>query len=116
MPKVKMAGPMEFFHDMEAKGGPTQEYCGELYFSAHRGVYTSQAAVKYYNRKNELLLREAELWCSLAREAGMQYPKEELEEAWKNVLLHQFHDILPGSSIARVYEDAVREHKKVQAA
>lgn len=116
MPKVKMAGPMEFFHDMEAKGGPTQEYCGELYFSAHRGVYTSQAAVKYYNRKNELLLREAELWCSLAKEAGMPYPKEELEEAWKNVLLHQFHDILPGSSIARVYEDAVREHKKVQAA
>ncbi len=114
IPKVKMAGPMEFFHDMEAKGGPTQEYCGELYFSAHRGVYTSQAAVKYYNRKNELLLREAELWCSLAKATGMPYPKEELEEAWKNVLLHQFHDILPGSSIARVYEDAVREHKKVE--
>lgn len=113
-PKVKMAGPMEFFHDMEKKGGPTQEYCGELYFSAHRGVYTSQAAVKYYNRKNELLLREAELWCSLAKEEGMSYPKEELEEAWKNVLLHQFHDILPGSSIARVYEDAVAEHKKVE--
>ena len=119
LPKVKMAGPVEFFRDMEAMGGPTQTYTGELYFSAHRGVFTSQAAVKYYNRKNELLLREAELWNSLAMTVSSHpyaYPAEELEKAWKTVLLHQFHDILPGSGIGRVYEDAVREHKKVETA
>lgn len=48
--KVKMAGPLEFFHDMEAQGGPANTYVGELYFSAHRGTYTSQAMVKQNNR------------------------------------------------------------------
>jgi len=104
--KVKMAGPMEFFQDMEEQGGPADTYVGELYFSAHRGVYTSQAMVKKNNRKSELALREMEVWSSLAMSDGMEYDLKRADGLWKEVLLHQFHDILPGSSIARVYEEA----------
>ena len=105
-PKVKLEGPIEFFQDMEAEGGPKHTYTGELYFSAHRGTYTSQAMVKNNNRRCELSMRDLELWGTLAAQKGQTYPAEAIERLWKEVLLHQFHDILPGSSIARVYEDA----------
>ena len=112
MPRIKMEGPVQFFEDMEAKGGPKDTYVGELYFSAHRGVYTSQAAIKKGNRQSELALREAEMWGSLASAAtGFAYPLPRMDAAWKKLLLNQFHDILPGSSIARVYEDARRDHR-----
>ena len=103
---IKMAGPMEFFQDMEEKGGPKNTYVGELYFSAHRGTYTTQASIKKNNRKGELTMRELEFWSAFAALCGMKYPKEKIEELWKVVLLHQFHDILPGTSLERVYEEA----------
>lgn len=105
-PKVKQANPITFFKDMEAEGGPKHTYTGELYFSAHRGTYTSQAMVKQNNRRCELSMRELELWSTLAALKGKAYPAEAVERLWKEVLLHQFHDILPGSSIARVYQEA----------
>lgn len=105
-PKVKLEGPKEFFEDMEKEGGPKNTYTGELYFSAHRGTYTSQAMVKQNNRKCELAMRELEMWGALAERKGKVYPLAEADALWKEVLLHQFHDILPGSSIARVYEEA----------
>ena len=110
MPRVKMASPTTFFEDMEAQGGPQHTYVGELYFSAHRGVYTSQAAIKRGNRKGELALREAEMWGAMAMLRGEAYPLARMDAAWKKLLLNQFHDILPGSSIARVYEEARRDH------
>ena len=111
MPRVKSASPTQFFKDMEDKGGPQHTYVGELYFSAHRGVFTSQAAIKKGNRKSELALREAEMWGSVAMSRGQEYPLARMDAAWKKLLLNQFHDILPGSSIARVYVDARRDHK-----
>ena len=111
--KVKMAGPMEFFRDMEEKGGPVNTYVGELYFSAHRGTDTSQAAVKKNNRRSELAMREAELWSSLAAERGLHYDLEKADALWKEILLHQFHDILPGSRIGRVYEEAKKAHQAI---
>lgn len=115
MPRMKIEGPVQFFEDMEAGGGPQHTYVGELYFSAHRGVYTSQAAIKKGNRKAELMLREAEVWGSLAMLGGAEYPLARMDAAWKKLLLNQFHDILPGSSIARVYEDARADHKWIIA-
>lgn len=103
---IKMAGPMEFFQDMDEKGGPKNTYVGELYFSAHRGTYTTQALMKKNNRKGEFTMRELEFWSAFATLCGMAYPKEKIEELWKVVLLHQFHDILPGTCIERVYEEA----------
>ena len=106
-PRTVMAGPAEFFHDMEAEGKPVNTWSGELYFTAHRGTYTSQAAIKRNNRKAELALRELELWGALAgRKGAYAFPAERTEELWKEVLLHQFHDILPGSGIGCIYEEA----------
>ena len=111
--KVKMAGPLEFFHDMEAQGGPENTYVGELYFSAHRGTYTSQAMVKQNNRRCELALREMEMWSTLAMNKGMAYDFSKADALWKELLLHQFHDILPGSSIAKVYVDAEKAFHEI---
>ena len=111
--RVKLAGPLEFFTDMEKAGGPKHTYAGELYFSAHRGTYTSQAMIKQKNREGELALREMEMWSCLAEAEGWQYPLEKADGLWKTLLLHQFHDILPGSSIARVYVEAREAMEKL---
>jgi alpha-mannosidase len=107
VPKVKIASPVAYFEDQEAKGWPDARYVGELYFQAHRGTYTSQAQTKRGNRKSELALREAEMWgCAAAALGDFEFSPETLSETWTAVLLNQFHDILPGSSIRRVYEEA----------
>jgi len=86
----------------------------ELYLQFHRGCYTTHADQKYYNRRCERLLYQAELWSSCASLlAGYEYPQAQLEQAWKAVLFNQFHDILPGSSIPEVFRDANQTWKKV---
>ncbi len=116
MPRVKVASPITFFSDMEAAGGPNHTYVGELYFSAHRGVYTAQAAIKKGNRLGEINLREAEMWGALAQRKGHAYPYADMDAQWKLLLLNQFHDILPGSSIERVYVEARQDHQNIIAA
>ncbi len=107
LPRVKLASPEAFFRDLSKHGLPTERYMGELYFQAHRGTYTSQARTKRGNRKSEFALREAELWGVAARTLnGFDFTPQTLTDAWRNVLLNQFHDVLPGSSIHRVYEEA----------
>lgn len=111
LPRVVKSNPAAFFADLAAKGLPKENYVGELYFQAHRGTYTSQAKTKKGNRKSELALREAELWATAARiHAGLGFTPHSLREAWTKVLLNQFHDILPGSSIGRVYQEAEGAH------
>jgi alpha-mannosidase len=115
VPKTRMASPIEYFRDQEARGTHNR-YVGELYFQAHRGTYTSQARTKRGNRKSELALREAELWGAAARVlVGFAFPTDAIDKAWKTVLLNQFHDILPGSSIHRVYEEAEAGYADVLA-
>jgi alpha-mannosidase len=81
----------------------------ELYLELHRGCYTNHADQKWFNRRCEDMLYETELFASLSHLiTGAAYPRAELEAAWKKVLLNQFHDILPGSSITAVFEDANR--------
>ncbi|MHB0855973.1 MAG: alpha-mannosidase [Anaerolineae bacterium] len=88
---------------------------GELYLETHRGTYTSQAATKRANRKNELLLRDAEMLGVLANGLGAGLDLAPLRRAWESVLLLQFHDILPGSSIGEVYREALVEYAQVEA-
>src|SRR5205814_9953508 len=88
-------------------------WSGELYLEFHRATYTTQAAMKAGNRRSEHLLREAELWSSVAALAGRAYPYDELDRIWKEVLLHQFHDILPGSSIAWVHREAREAYQRI---
>ncbi len=85
----------------------------ELYLEFHRGTYTSIGKNKRNNRKLEVLLGEAELLGVFAKVyMGEEYPAEELDRVWKILMLHQFHDILPGSSIEAVYQDSDAEYKK----
>ncbi len=113
VPKVKMASPIEYFKDQASKP-VSARYVGELYFQAHRGTYTSQARTKRGNRKSELALREAEMWGVAARALkGFRYPADTMDKAWKAVLLNQFHDIIPGSSIHRVYQEAEAAYESV---
>lgn len=115
MPKTKMESPIKFFSDMEEQGGPKNTYVGELYFTAHRGVYTSQAKTKKGNRKSELMLREAEFIGALAEQRGYRFPYDKMDRLWKIVLTNQFHDILPGSSIGKVYEKVEKDYSELQA-
>lgn len=115
-PRVTLATPAEFFTEAETEHPGAAVWSGELYLEMHRGTYTSQLKTKQGNRHSEHLLREAELWCATAAVAGlMNYPYDALDELWKTVLLHQFHDILPGSSIAWVHRDAQQAYERVGA-
>ncbi|MBA3826552.1 MAG: alpha-mannosidase, partial [Ktedonobacterales bacterium] len=91
-------------------------WAGELYFEYHRGTYTSQARTKRNNRLAERDLHNAEWLAALAQHmAGQPYPFATLDAAWQVVLTHQFHDILPGSSISEVYQDAEANYAQVRA-
>ena len=105
---VKQEQSIEFFHRLEAGKERYKTFKGELYLEKHQGTYTTQARNKKYNRKMEKLLREAEFALIVT---GADYPQEELEAIWKEVLLYQFHDILPGSSIKRVYDESLERYE-----
>ncbi|MCP4537860.1 MAG: alpha-mannosidase [Chloroflexi bacterium] len=116
MPRVQTGTLTEYFQDLETRGIPDARYVGELYFQAHRGTYTSQAKTKRGNRKSEFALREAEMWGAAAQALGkesFEFPTEKIDEAWKLILLNHFHDIIPGSSIQRVYEEAEADYAAV---
>ncbi|MFF0288021.1 alpha-mannosidase [Streptomyces sp. NPDC005262] len=117
-PRVEIEKPSAFFAAAEeeyAEQAPV--WSGELYLELHRATYTTQAKTKQGNRRSEHLLREAELWATAAalRTPGYAYPYEALDRVWKTVLLHQFHDILPGSSIAWVHREARDTYEEVRA-
>ncbi|MBB5069655.1 alpha-mannosidase [Saccharopolyspora gloriosae] len=115
-PTVQLDSPAEFFAAAETDHRDPAVWSGELYLEFHRGTYTSQARTKQGNRRSEHLLREAELWSTTATVAlGRDYPHEQLDALWKTVLLHQFHDILPGSSIAWVHREAEQTYQRVAA-
>ncbi|WP_329021990.1 MULTISPECIES: alpha-mannosidase [unclassified Streptomyces] len=106
--------PTDFFTKAEAEYANPPVWVGELYLELHRATLTSQAKTKQGNRRSEHLLREAELWAATAAvRTGFAYPYEQLDRIWKTVLLHQFHDILPGSSIAWVHREAEKTYVAV---
>ncbi|MFF4894801.1 alpha-mannosidase [Streptomyces sp. NPDC001068] len=115
-PAVVWETPREFFEKAEADYPDPPVWVGELYLELHRATLTSQAQTKQGNRRSEHLLREAELWAATAAvRTGFVYPYEELDRIWKTVLLHQFHDILPGSSIAWVHREARATYRRLAA-
>ena len=116
-PRARFSTVRNFFEDLESeiaqKDVPT--WCGELYLEYHRGTYTSMAFVKQKNRSCEFLLQRTETIAAIAKLlANAQYPAEQLDKAWKLLLLNQFHDILPGSSIADVYQDCAIDYAKIE--
>ncbi|MCD6028747.1 MAG: Alpha-mannosidase [Thermomicrobiales bacterium] len=107
LPRLRMAHIEDYFADLPGSGLPV--WVGELYLEFHRGTLTTQARTKALNRAAEHRLLEAESFATIAALSGFAYPHDELEIAWKTLLLNQFHDILPGSSIAEVYQDTIPE-------
>lgn len=138
LPKVESEKALEFFKKAEADAEDLPVWVGELYLELHRGTYTSQAKNKLGNRKSEFLLREAEFFDAITLtlapkrkesavdpiravydvtgwdEKGAQTHRAALDRAWKLVLLNQFHDIIPGSSIHWVYQDSARDYETVR--
>lgn len=112
MPKVQYEKSVDFFKRLDTLSQQLPVWRGELYLERHQGTLTSQARNKYYNRKLELALVQTEAACRMAGIfAGMEYPEAELDDIWKEVLLYQFHDILPGSSIKRVYDESCKRYE-----
>lgn len=114
IPKVRQEFAGNYFEELEErvegnKSLPVWE--GELYFEYHRGTYTSMGRNKRSNRKCEQLLMDAELLEVLTGTSE----KEEMDKIWRTVLLNQFHDILPGSSIAEVYEVTKKEYAEIES-
>ena len=102
---------LNFFKSIEKDRAKYKKWHGELYLERHQGTYTTQARNKRYNRKLEINLRELEFAAVLAYLiSGKEYPQQKIEKIWKEMLLYQFHDILPGSSITRVYDESLARY------
>jgi len=105
-PRLEIESPDAFFEKARAEYPGAPVWVGELYLELHRGTFTSHAREKRGNRDSEARLREVELWWTAAAlRTGAAYPHDRIEGLWKRTLLQQFHDILPGSSIAWVHQE-----------
>ena len=119
LPRVKMGDSVDdFFARLEKKavnGTKFVTWYGELYFELHRGTYTTQAKNKWNNRKSEIMLHDVEYLATLAslKDSSYKYPKKDIDDMWENVLLCQFHDCLPGSSIEMCYDDSDQVYAEV---
>lgn len=112
-PQVEMGPTVADFYKELTKdtddGGKLPSWRGELYLEYHRGTYTTQAKVKNYMRTVELMMHNVELFSTYASILGKKfiYPLDEIEKLWQDICLCQFHDVLPGSCINKVYGEDV---------
>lgn len=119
LPRLHLGNTVDDFYDAIEKksdfGKNLVTWNGELYFEFHRGTYTSQSETKRGNRRSEIVLHDLEFIATLAslKNSTYKYPKKEIDDLWEDVLLNQFHDVLPGSSIEMVYEDAKEIYQHV---
>ncbi|KAJ1035181.1 hypothetical protein NDA18_000777 [Ustilago nuda] len=111
MPRVHCARSakdfFEYVREATENGRRLSTWSGEIYLEFHRGVYTSHGSIKQWNRRFEAFMQKLEWLATLAsiKASGYRYPKEEIDAIWEPLLLNQFHDCLPGSSIRKVYDD-----------
>lgn len=114
-PEVRPATARQFFDALELRRDALPSFTGELYLEKHQGTYTTQAANKRWNRLLEHRLHDVEHLATKAWLDGGEWPAELLDETWREVLLYQFHDIIPGSSIARVYAESCERYAQLDA-
>lgn len=115
MPKTEHMRADEFLHRNLKDNRKLETWDGELYLEMHRGTFTTKSNLKACNRRLEFKLRNAELLWVLRMREGKDYPAEELRQCYKMLLLNQFHDILPGSHIHPVYEDAMKDYRELES-
>lgn len=108
LPKLRYSRAGDFFRELQTLG-VAHRFAGELYLETHQGTYTTNALIKKHNRIAERKLHDAEALAAITGRAS----RDDLAQHWRDVLLHQFHDILPGSSTARVNREAVAELARV---
>jgi alpha-mannosidase len=113
MPKARTGRTHDYFDNVAKEVGDLPVWNDELYFEQHRGTFTTHAANKRSNRKSELLYRDAEMYGAINTLFGGSYPKAGLYENWTLILLNQFHDIIPGSSITMVYDYSKEDYRKI---
>ena len=121
MPRTVIKTAGEYFNKAEenfnkncAELKNTPKWVGEMYLEMHRGTYTSMARNKKFNRQSENLYMSLENICVNDMQLlGAEYPEAEIRENMETILLNQFHDILPGSSIKEVYDVTDREYAKI---
>ncbi|NOY59467.1 MAG: alpha-mannosidase, partial [Calditrichaeota bacterium] len=114
LPSHRQGQAETFFADLEKRSQKMPVWNDELYLQFHRGCYTSQAGIKRNNRQSEILYHNAELFAAIAFLQTGSYPQDELNKGWEMILLNQFHDILPGSSIPEVYRDSEKEYREIK--
>ncbi|MCF6409489.1 alpha-mannosidase [Pseudalkalibacillus salsuginis] len=114
LPDVKFDKVHDFFDRIDSKKPQLPNWYGDLYLELHRGTYTTHAKTKKNNRKAESLYRELEIWNSLAHiTLGTAYPMEEINKGWQLIMLNQFHDIVPGTSISPVYDLSEKQYNEL---
>ncbi|XP_072242006.1 alpha-mannosidase 2C1 isoform X2 [Leuresthes tenuis] len=116
LPRVEMSSPEKLFSQLQADSALLCTWTGELFLELHNGTYTTQAQIKRENRQCETLLHDVEIASSLAfsRDRAFQYPQEKLQRLWRLLLLNQFHDVIPGSCIGMVVEDALKYYEDIR--
>lgn len=110
MPKCTHMGAEEFLEKNLAHNDNLEKWDGELYLEMHRGTFTTKSNLKRINRRLENKFRTAEMLSVLRGEDH----REEITRLYKKLLINQFHDILPGSHIHPVYEDAMADYREIE--
>lgn len=123
LPPVTMGKSVDEFYEtlirQTESGHILPSWHGELYLEFHRGTYTSHGSIKRGNRKSEILMRDVEILGTLAslfksKGSDYEYPQSRINDSWEKVLLCHFHDVLPGSCIGMVYEDAEKLYAEIK--
>lgn len=116
LPRVQMSTPDALFSQLWSDSQLLCTWSGELFLELHNGTYTTQAQIKRGNRQCETLLHDVEVanCVAMCRDPSFQYPVEKLQELWRLLLLNQFHDVIPGSCIELVVEDALRYYEDIR--
>ncbi|XP_036011232.1 alpha-mannosidase 2C1 isoform X7 [Mus musculus] len=117
LPRVQLSSPGQLFTALERDSGQLCTWVGELFLELHNGTYTTHAQLKKGNRECEQILHDVEVLSSLAlaRSAQFLYPAAQLQHLWRLLLLNQFHDVVTGSCIQLVAEDAMNYYEDIRS-
>ncbi|XP_069480651.1 alpha-mannosidase 2C1 isoform X2 [Ambystoma mexicanum] len=116
LPRLRPSTPDLFFLELEKDVSQFCTWIGELFLELHNGTYTTQAQIKKGNRECEQILHDIEIIScfALSQQATFQYPSIKLTQLWRLLLLNQFHDVVPGSCIRLVVEDALQYYEDIR--
>jgi len=119
-PTVKYGNVRSYLEGLEKRlegRKKVPRWVGELYLEYHRGTYTTMAKNKLFNRKSEILYQDVEFLATANSlvDPNARYPQKQLNQGWKTILLNQFHDIIPGTSIKEVYDESHEQYQEILA-